>query len=83
MAERLSWTQPQCERCWIDGNGEWDLNADGYGVWQVLIAVRQPTIARNSGIQRCAFCGAMTIMGIFVRANPEQVRFPAKETVDE
>lgn len=82
MAEKLSWNQPCCERCWIERHGEWEFSPGAIGPWSALVAVRQPTVVRNPGLNRCAFCGAMTIMGIFVRFNPVEVRFPAKEDDD-
>jgi len=61
-----SWTSPICERCWIDQNS----SADG---------IRRPTRMVDPEVERCAFCGNLTIMGIFVRVNPATVPFPPEE----
>lgn len=80
---KLSWTQPQCERCWIDANGEWDMANDASETWQRLVGVRMPTKATEPPIERCSFCGAPTIVGIYVRADPASVPYPAKEASSE
>lgn len=72
-APRLSWNQPTCERCWIDQN----KRHDGDGVFSIRQPVRfvDPD---NPRIEFCAWCGLPTIVGIFQRADPATVRFPAR-----
>lgn len=63
---RLSWTQPICERCWIE------QETDG-------LSVRVPVryVGQDLSIERCSWCGAPTIVGIFKRADPTTVPYPA------
>lgn len=72
-----NWTQPQCEACWIEKNTEIrEIDGEAHTV------VRQPTTFKNPdnpSIEQCAWCGRMTIMGIFVRVDPTTVPFPSEE----
>ena len=66
----LSWNQPTCERCWIIKRGR--FNPDG-----LLLAVEEPyRMNSDARIERCAWCGQPTIVGIYVRADPAQVPYP-------
>lgn len=58
------WTHAQCERCWILGNTT-ELD-DG------AIEIRRPTRLTEPELEICCFCGVVTIMGIYVRAEPDQ-----------
>lgn len=59
--KRLSWNQPQCDDCWYEARGR-------------TAPVRvKPEYAER---QVCAYCGAHTQGGIFVRDNPENVKHP-------
>ena len=69
---QYSWNQPCCERCWIDGLG---LDNDGH--------LRIPVRTKEPIGEVCAFCGILTIFGVYVRRNPEEVRFPAIERTDD
>lgn len=57
----MNWTQPMCDPCW---------------------ARRQPGIdpvrikAQYAVEERCAFCGAHTRSGIYVRVDPRTVLYP-------
>ena len=73
--EVLSWTQPKCERCWIEANSTWE-SCDGH---DLLIEVRMPVRISVVEVEQCAFCGAATISGIYVRHDPADVPYPAKE----
>jgi hypothetical protein len=59
-----NYTQPICERCWIDR----ETSPEG--------AIRMPVRKAESEVESCAFCGHLTIMGAYVRANPEVVPYP-------
>lgn len=71
---RLSWDQPCCESCWFELEGQWDGDR--------LVSVRRPVHSplRRLGlgeVVRCAWCGAPTFAGIYVRADPATLPFPA------
>jgi hypothetical protein len=67
---KLSWNNPVCEACWIDGNSTWDGDK--------LLDVRVPisVIASEREIEQCALCGSPTIVGIYVRRDPATVGWP-------
>lgn len=60
----LSWNQPACDSC--------------YGA---LYPGRRPARVADEHREwlRCAFCGARTGSGIFVRHDPRRVPYPALE----
>jgi hypothetical protein len=67
----MTWTDaPMCERCWIDREGEWKPIDD---VADQLVAIRMPHRLVEPTLERCGFCGAPTISGIYQRADlPDQ-----------
>ena len=67
----MSWTQPQCERCWINLNTAIDPTFE--------VTIRQPVMVKDREIETCAFCGEFTIVGIYVRADPSTIPYPKKE----
>lgn len=75
-----SWNQPICERCWIDANGEFDLDDVAGVVTQRLVSLRMPTVVREPSVEECSFCGNPTILGAFVRADPSSVPYPKAKT---
>lgn len=83
MTGEYSWTQPCCEACWIDEHGEWDMDSDEAEVWQHLVSCRQPVMSLEAGLERCAFCGRPTVVGIYVRHDPNDVPYPAKRDVED
>lgn len=77
----MTWSQPCCEACWISRNAVIvDQNGDTSGIR--IASVRMPTVIRDPDIEQCAFCGSPTIVGIFVRADPKSVPFPAGDRGD-
>ena len=74
----LSWTQAQCEACWIDTEGEWEDVGDDTSV---LTGCRMPTvmIASERQVEQCAWCGNPTIMGIYKRVDPTTVPYPKEK----
>ena len=70
---KLSWTQPQCEACWIEQNMTHGDDA--------VFSIRRPTVLvqEHTHIEFCAWCGKPTIMGIYVRADPKTVPYPSKD----
>lgn len=78
MAE---WNQPKCERCWIEHEGRWDTD-EAEGI-TYLSSVRIPfrlTDPDGPRVEQCAWCGQPTIVGIYVRADPATVPYPAVES---
>ena len=74
-----SWTQPCCERCWIERHAVWDE-----AEMDLLIGLRLPVQVIEPDLVQCAFCGSPTFIGVFVRADPASVPYPAlKEDEDE
>ena len=69
----LSWNQPMCERDWIAQRGVWEGDR--------LVSLEKPVGLTREYIEveQCAWCGEPTIFGVFVRANPANVRFPAEK----
>lgn len=69
--KKLSWTQPICERCWIEWNSEWDDDDN-------LVGIRRPVRinAEATEVERCAWCGRPTIVGIYKRVDPISVPYP-------
>lgn len=74
MGESLSWTQPICERCWIEQESE----SDGEMITGIRVPVRVMDV-----IEQCSWCGKITIFGAFKRANPATVPFPAAGDNDD
>lgn len=72
----MSWTQPQCERCWIEENSIWESLPGG---GEVLKSIRFPVRITEPEIKQCAVCGELTISGIFVRKDPKEVNYPQEE----
>lgn len=61
----LTWTHAQCESCWIFKNTK--RRDDG------TVEVRRPILAMGSELTICCFCGGWTLVGIFVRHDPNYV----------
>jgi hypothetical protein len=64
----LSWSQPICERDWIDQNS---VEVDGESLIRVPVTLNEPHV------EQCSFCGKPTIFGAYVRRDPTTVPFPA------
>lgn len=71
---RFSWTQPICERDWVAQRATWEQLPDGS---EKLVSVPVPVRVIDANVERCSWCGEATIMGVFVRADPASVPFPA------
>jgi hypothetical protein len=72
---KLSWTQPVCERCWIEREAVWDETDT-----EVLVGLRLPVRTMEPELERCSFCGLPTFIGVFVRADPTKVPYPAEKS---
>lgn len=73
---RYSWNQPKCERCWIDHEGKWEPLAS-HPEAERLLEVRSPVRVSEVELETCSWCGEPTIFGVFVRADPRSVPYPA------
>lgn len=69
-----NWNQPVCESCWIERNSEWEETKSGD---QMLVAIRQPVMVTDRRLEQCCHCGGPTIVGIYVRIDPDDVNYPA------
>lgn len=59
----MTWTHSICERCWIEREYNSETNT-----------VRRPvTLVQTEEVESCCFCGEMTIVGIFVREDPQKL----------
>lgn len=57
---KKSWNQAVCDDCW-KATRDWE-------------PARVPELHRDT--EHCSFCGEPTRSGIYVRQDPEQVKFP-------
>lgn len=67
-----NWTQPQCERCWLDNNTH--LNPE-----TKEIEIRRPVLMVGDHAEQCAWCGQLTIIGLYVRVDPSTVPYPTED----
>ncbi len=58
------WTHACCERCWIERNVEIVSDEE--------FTIKRPVFMTEREALRCCFCGDMTIVGIFTRADPKK-----------
>lgn len=73
-----SWTQPQCERCWATHESTGGIP----GVRapeSVRLPVRFRPEVRSAEPEQCAWCGFPTWAGIYRRADPATLAFPADD----
>jgi hypothetical protein len=63
----MNWNQPCCDFCYLLQRPD----------------ARTPIRLRSAPKEKCAWCGDMTTSGIYVRAHPSEVKFPAKDDDDE
>lgn len=69
---KYSWNQPICERCWILREYNWMPEGE------IRLPVR--VMDGTTEVHQCAYCGFPTFVGIFVRDDPDSVKFPREET---
>lgn len=68
---------PQCEQCYIKENSKWEpegVGPDG-SLISTLVAVAVPTRLDPGQINVCSTCGEITIAGIFVDLDEEDVKY--------
>ena len=64
--------QPICEADWIERNAVWEGDK--------LISIRMAVRLAEPDVERCAWCGAPTIFGAYVRAEAASLPYPRSET---
>lgn len=72
----MTWNQPQCTDCWVGANSTPAADDDGG------LMIRQPVRVNDEwadALRVCSFCGRVTASGIFVRADPRSVPYPASD----
>jgi hypothetical protein len=66
---------PKCETCWIDHEAEWDPANPNR-----LLSLREPVrLQHNPQLEQCAWCGAPTIFGVYVRAARAELPYAPEE----
>lgn len=81
----MSWTQPVCERCWIDRESQWEPAdpAEPDNGLERLVSIRRPVrVADDTPIEVCCLCGLPTIVGLLIRIDPTTVPHPRQEPAD-
>lgn len=66
----MNWTQPKCERCWVEAETTLE---------EGTIRIRRPSRIAEPEVETCAFCGELTISGIYVREDPRTLAYPKGE----
>lgn len=69
---------PQCEACWISENSRWEPDAvtDDGKLIAKLVAVAVPEMRlKNLEPEICVDCGDVTVVGIYVEKEDEEVNF--------
>jgi hypothetical protein len=70
MTKKLSWTQPCCERCWVERH-----HLEGEPI-KLPVRVRSEDPYNT---EQCCYCGNPTWVGIFVRVDPTTVDYPMEK----
>lgn len=78
---KLSWNQPCCEVCWFEIRGVWMMSILGGRHEEHLVSVTMPIRTLEPELERCAYCGAPTIFGVYRRQDPATVPYPKKEPI--
>ena len=76
---KLSWNQPCCEQCWFEIRGEWGIARCGGRDTEYLVSITMPVRLIEPVLERCAYCGAPTIFGVYRRQDPSTVPYPKQE----
>ena len=81
-------TYPQCEMCYIAENSRWEAESVGEdgSLVSKLVAVAVPLKLSPGSINVCCECGELTIAGIYVEKDEDQVQYasdPLEITEDD
>jgi hypothetical protein len=71
-----SWTQPQCEACWVRAHSD----TDEHGI--ELLTKVPAILAPDEGapiLETCCYCGALTFVGIYINVDPATVPYPRSD----
>jgi hypothetical protein len=68
---------PQCEKCYIELNSQWEPESvgDDGSLVSKLTAVSVPEELRTGQINICACCGDITVVGIYVELDEDEVQY--------
>lgn len=68
---------PQCERCYIAANSKWEPDSvgDDGSLVSKLTAIAIPDELLPGQISICATCGEITIVGIYVEMDEDDVQY--------
>ncbi len=71
---------PQCEKCYLEFNTQWEPESvgDDGSLISKLIAVTVPESLETGQINVCARCGDITIVGIYVNMEDDEVQYEAE-----
>lgn len=67
-----------CESCWLVENARYvpeSIDENGRVIVR-LMGVGLPDSVRAESVEICCMCGELTIVGIYILRDPEQVPFP-------
>jgi len=67
----MNWSQPICERDWI---AKHTVVQD-----DERVAIKRPVRLTDPVVELCAFCGELTIFGVYIRVNPLDVPYPKSD----
>ena len=75
----MSKAYPECERCYLEFNTQWEPESvgDDGSLVSKLIAVTVPDVLETGQINVCARCGEITIVGIYSNMEPDEVQYEA------
>lgn len=67
-----------CESCWLVENTRWEPESmDENGrIMLRLTGVGMPQIVPSETVEVCCMCGELTVVGIYVLRDPEEVPYP-------
>ncbi len=71
------WNHKICEACWIQERGTWEpfgFDDDGQELSKLVSVITPVRVVDPDApptVELCCYCGSLTIMGIYVRHDPE------------
>ncbi len=65
------WSHPICEACWIQREFVWEtVVGPDDKTYEQLIKIREPSKVLEPPLETCCFCNNLTLVGIYVREDP-------------